>query len=76
MKKEITKIDNIISLYGKIDNKTKFIKEVAKDVNRKPNTVRTHWFSSANFYSIPEEFQDRVIQLAQNTIACQNKIIA
>tara|TARA_R110001606_G_scaffold398025_1_gene576073 strand:- start:1302 stop:1532 length:231 start_codon:yes stop_codon:yes gene_type:complete len=76
MKKEITKIDNIISLYGKIDNKTEFIKVVAKDTKRKPNTVRTHWFSSANFYSIPEEFQDRVIQLAQNTIACQNKIIA
>ena len=75
MAKEVpTKKDNIITLYGQIDKKTDFIKLVAKECDREPNTVRTHWFSSANFYSIPEEFQDKIITLAQNTIQQQKKI--
>lgn len=72
MAKEIpTKKDNIIALYGQIDKKTAFIKLVAEECDREPNTVRTHWFSSANFYSIPEEFQDKIITLAQKTIQQQ-----
>lgn len=67
----MTKIDNIINLYKKINQKNKFIQLVASNVDRKPNTIKTHWFSSANFYSIPEEFQDTVITLAQNTIKNQ-----
>ena len=66
-----TKKDNIIALYSQINEKTEFIKLVAKECKRGANTVRTHWFSSANFYSIPEEFQDKIIQLAQNTIKNQ-----
>ena len=69
----MTKIDNIIDLYGQIEKKTDFLKAVADECDRKPNTIRTHWFSSANFYSIPEEFQDRIIELAQNTIKLQNE---
>jgi len=74
MEKEITKIDNIKELYSKIVKKGDFIKLVADECNRKPNTVRTHWFSSANFYSIPKDFQERIIFLAQNTINAQNKV--
>lgn len=63
-----TKKDNIINLYSQIKKKTDFIALVAKYCKREPNTVRTHWFSSANFYSIPPEFQDQVLMLAQNTV--------
>jgi len=70
------KIEKIKKLYAQIENKGKFIKLVASDCDRKPNTVKTHWFTEASFWSVPDEFQDRVIVLAQNTIANQNKVVA
>lgn len=76
MKSEASKIDNIKSLYAQIEEKGKFILLVANECKRKPNTVKTHWFTEASFWSVPDEFQDRVIELAQNTIAKQNKVIA
>lgn len=61
-------IENIKQLYSQVNHKSDFIVEVAKDVKRSPNTIRHHWFSKAGFWSIPEEFQPRVVELLQNKI--------
>lgn len=69
MSKTITKIDNIKNLWDKLPNdgsKTDFMVMLGKDIGRQPNTLKNHWFTS--FWSIPKEFEDRVIELLQNTI--------
>ena len=66
---EITKNQNIKNLWAKLPNdgsKTEFIKVVAEDLGKSPNTLHNHWF--ARFWQIPEKHQDRVIELLQNTI--------
>jgi hypothetical protein len=64
-------IENIQELYSRIEHKTNFIKLAAKDLGRSPLTLRQHWF--AHFWSIPEEYQPRVVELLQNTIKKQNE---
>ena len=64
-------IEVIRELYDQIDKKTKFIIKVAKDLGKSPQTVRVHWF--AQFWSIPEEYQQRVIELLEETIKNQNE---
>ena len=61
-------IENIQNLFSELNNKTKFIKEAADDLNKSPNTLRHHWFSNSGFWSIPEEYQPRVVELLQNKI--------
>jgi len=63
------KIDNIQNLYHQLYNKTEFVKLVAVELDRSPNTLAHHWF--ARFWQIPREFEDRVILLLQNTISQQ-----
>lgn len=63
---EQTLIDEIKELYSQINEKTKFMEMVASDLIKKPNTLKNHWFSS--FFSIPDEYQERVMELLQNTI--------
>lgn len=69
MENTLTKIDNIQNLYSQIEQKTKFIKEVADHFSLNPQYVRGHYFSS--FWSIPEERQDEVISMLQNKISNQ-----
>lgn len=63
------KIDNIKTLWKLINNKTEFIKLVAKELDRSPNTIHNHWF--ARFWQVPVDKQDKVIELLQNTIKQQ-----
>ena len=65
----MTKIDNIQTLWQQLHNKTEFIKLVAKDLDRSPNTIHNHWF--ARFWQVPKGCEDRVIVLLQNTIKQQ-----
>jgi uncharacterized protein (DUF1778 family) len=65
-------IENIKTLYGQLDDKTTFIETVAKEVGKKVITVRTHWF--CRYFAIPDEYQERVVELLQNTIKNQNEI--
>lgn len=62
-------IENIKNLYTQVDKKTKFIEMVADDLEKSPLTLRNHWFSA--FWSIPDEHQERVVELLQNTIKNQ-----
>ncbi len=64
-------IQNIKNLYAQIDKKVDFLIELANDLDKSPNTMRNHWFG--NFWSIPEEYQERVVELLQNRIALQNE---
>jgi hypothetical protein len=64
-------IENIQKLWKKLDNKTEFIKLVAEDLDRSPNTLHNHWF--ARFWQVPEEHQPRVVELLQNTIKNQKQ---
>ena len=69
MDKTIAKIDNIKSLWQQLPNdgsKTEFIKLAAEDLGKSPNTIHNHWF--ARFWQVPEQYEDRVIELLQNTI--------
>lgn len=68
----MSKKDNIQKLYDQIEKKTKFIKEVAADLNKSPLTLRHHWFG--NFWAIPADHEDRVIELLQAKIRQQNKV--
>ena len=60
----------IKALYAQIDKKTKFIIEVADYFGKSPQSLRVHWFSS--FWSIPEEYQDKLIILLEQKIETQN----
>lgn len=66
----LSKNENIQSLYRQLENKGGFIRAVSEEFNRKPGTLQNHWFSS--FFSIPEEYEDRVIDMLQKTIKNQN----
>lgn len=69
--KEITLIDNIKNLWPEISHKTSFIELVAEDLDKAPSTLRQHWFSNTGFWSVPEEYQARVVELMQNRIKNQ-----
>jgi len=66
------KIDNIQNLYHQLHNKTNFVKLVAVELDRSPNTLAHHWF--ARFWQVPKGCEDRVIVLLQNTIKQQLKL--
>lgn len=71
----ISKKDNIKKLWNKLPSdgsKYKFRALCAKEFNRSKKTIKIHWFSNSGDWSVPEEFQDRVIQLLQITISLQN----
>lgn len=65
----MNKIDNIKILYEQITQKGKFVELVSKEVGKAFGTVNTHYFKGG--WSIPEDEQDRIIELAQNTIRNQ-----
>lgn len=65
----LTKIDNIKELYAQLNKKTQFIIDCANDLGKSPLSLRQHWFSK--FWAIPEDYQDRVVELLQNTIKNQ-----
>lgn len=58
------------TLYPEIKNKTSFFIALAKEVDRSPLSLRQHWF--ANFWSIPEEFQAKVVDFMQKYIKNQD----
>lgn len=67
------KIKNIKFLYNKLNHKGNFISMVAKDLGKSKKTLRQHWFSNTMDWSIPEVYQDRVIELLQRTIWFQEQ---
>ncbi len=54
-------IETIQELYSQVNHKTKWISKAAEEVERTPRTLRVHWF--AQFWSIPEEYQQTIIDL-------------
>ncbi len=67
-------VEEIKELWKDLDYKTGFIKEVAVEVDRSPNTLNNHWFS--HFWLIPEEFQAKVKELLEKKIKSQSKQVA
>ncbi len=67
------RIENIKNLYTKIntDRKQDFFKEVAKEFEIEPSSVRVGWFTR---YDIPKKYRvrDRLIEFMQKYIALQN----
>ena len=53
-------IEEIRALWPKIAKKTKFIEAIAEKIERKPLSLRSHWFGA--FWSIPEEHQATVME--------------
>lgn len=53
-------IEEIKVLYAQVDYKKGAILAISKATGRKPNTIKGHWFSEANFWSIPESEQETV----------------
>lgn len=62
------KIDNIKTLYKQVWVKGDFIHLVALDLKLSWGHVRNQMFSA---WVIPEKYQDRIIELLQNTIKTQ-----
>lgn len=71
MNKELTKQDNIIQLWSKINYKTGFIKEAAVHFKKSPVTLHNHWF--AKFFTVPKKEEDNVIKFMQKYIKLQNE---
>jgi len=71
MEKQLTKIDNIKNLWNQLEHKGKFMDMAAKEFDRSKKTLMKWWFSSYGDWSVPVEFQDRTIELLQNTIKNQ-----
>lgn len=61
-----TKIDNIKNLYAQVGHKTNFTIKLAEALGKSPQSLRVHWFG--NFWSIPDEYQDTVVDFLQKTI--------
>ncbi|WNH09998.1 hypothetical protein [Thalassobellus suaedae] len=75
MQVEISKKKNIENLWSQLNDdgtKSKFIKLCAKEFNRSVKTIRQWWFSNYGDWSVPKEFQDKVISLLQIQINLQN----
>lgn len=63
-------IENIrTTLYPQIHVKNEFFMKLAKHLGKKPNTLKTHWFSGV--WSIPDEHQAQVVDFMQNYIKSQ-----
>ncbi len=67
----ITKNETIQNQYQSLDNKADFIREVAKELKKKPGTLKNHWFSC--FFSVPTAHEDRVIEMLEEKISLQNQ---
>lgn len=67
------KIGNIKELYSQLKNKKEFMEIVSDDLDKKPNTLKNWWFSG--FFSIPDEYQDRVLELLKETIKNQTAVL-
>lgn len=61
--------ENIKNLVGQLEDRKAFVELVAAEFDRKPSTISTHWF--AGFWSVPLEFEGRVVELLQNAIRQQ-----
>lgn len=66
---EVTKNETIQELYLKLDNKANFIRKAAKAFDKRPGTLKNHWFSC--FFSVPQVFEDRVIEMLNEAVAIQ-----
>ena len=68
----MTQLDNIKSLYDKIEDKESLRNTVADYFNIKASTVRTTWFYRWEF---PDKYrvQENLITIMQNVIMKQNK---
>lgn len=64
-------IEEIKALYEQVTVKYEFFKELSNAVDRRPNTIRTHWFSNANFWAIPEDLQPKVLETLKNYLENQ-----
>lgn len=70
----MTKIDNIKRLYKKINDKYKLLETASNEFGRKPASIKKNWLCDSGFWSVPEECQDRLIELLQNQIQKQNGV--
>jgi hypothetical protein len=68
--KEQEMIQNIKKLYSEINNQKEFCLLLSKEFELKPNSIRTNWLST--YYSVPDKYQARVIEILQKTIKQQN----
>lgn len=68
--KEQKMIQNIKNLYSEINNQKEFCLLLSKEFELKPNSIRTNWLST--YYSVPDKYQARVIEILQKTINQQN----
>lgn len=66
MIENVKTIENIKELYSQLKNKKEFMEIVSSDLDKKPNTLKNWWFSG--FFSIPDEYQERVLELLKETI--------
>lgn len=62
-------IDEIKELYNQLNHKTDFMKELADKLEKRPNTLKNHWFTG--FWSIPIEHENFVLNFLKNKIESQ-----
>ncbi|WP_109438374.1 hypothetical protein [Aquimarina sp. AU119] len=62
-------IDNIKNLYSQVYDKTAVINEVANELGLSPGSVRNNYLGRD--FRIPEENQERVVTILQNTLKHQ-----
>ena len=60
--------NNIKTLWDKIEKKTDFLIKLSEANGRKVNTLRTHWFSKASNYGVPDSEMEKTVIYMQNYI--------
>ncbi len=63
-------IEEIIKNYSKLNEKRKFIENIAAYVGRSPNHVSVHWF---NYNKIPKQHQAVVLGKLKEVISLQDQ---
>jgi hypothetical protein len=68
----MSKLDNIKTLYEKIQDKKDFWEKVAEEFGLRKSSIRTNWITR---FEIPEKYgiQERLIAFMQNYISLQTE---
>jgi len=70
---DMTTIENIKDLYGKVNDKHKFLETASKEFGRKPASIKKNWLCDSGFWSVPEDCKGKLIDLLQKQIQIQNE---
>ena len=64
-------IDEIKDLFGRVEEKSRFINDLSMHVPVKPSSIKVNWLCDSGFWSIPEEYQKTVLAMLRERVGQQ-----